>query len=68
MPLEEQVAILADFLMDEFGGPNRSEGAIEMAMRLFRERLEVWPKHVEVYVEGQGHQVYVPAQSDWNEQ
>ena len=36
-PLEKQVEELAQFLMDEFGGPKESEGAIEMAIRLLNE-------------------------------
>jgi|SaaInlStandDraft_4_1057021.scaffolds.fasta_scaffold414110_1 hypothetical protein len=34
--LKEQVDILAKFLMDEFGGPQENEGAIEMAIRLLK--------------------------------
>ncbi len=34
MPLEAQVDLLAEFLIDYFGGPWRSMGAIEMAIRL----------------------------------
>ena len=37
MTLEEQVDILAKFLMDEFNGPIKSEGAVEMAIRLLNE-------------------------------
>ena len=37
MPPEEQVKILADFLMQEFGDEIKDEGAIEMAIRLLKE-------------------------------
>lgn len=40
MPLEEQVDRLATLLLDRFGGPTRSEGAIEMACRLLNEQAD----------------------------
>jgi hypothetical protein len=36
--LAEQIAELAKVLMEEFGGPTRSEGAVDMAIRLLREQ------------------------------
>ena len=34
LPIEKQIDLLATYLMKEFGGPIKSEGAIEMAVRL----------------------------------
>lgn len=37
---EEQIGVLADFIMAEFAGmePSRNEGAVECAMRIMREQ------------------------------
>ena len=37
LPIEKQIDLLATYLMKEFGGPIKSEGAIEMAVRLLEE-------------------------------
>lgn len=36
--LEEQILLLANVLMDEFGGPVMDESACEMAIRVLREQ------------------------------
>lgn len=36
--LSHQIADLAEVLMQEFGGPTRDEGAVEMAIRVLREQ------------------------------
>lgn len=38
LELDLQVELLAKVLMEEFGGPTQSEGAIEMAIRVMREQ------------------------------
>jgi len=37
MPLEEQIDLLAQYLMENFGDEIKNEGAIEMAIRLLEE-------------------------------
>lgn len=43
LPLENQVELLANYLMEEFDGPTRNEGAIEMAVRLLEEYRNARP-------------------------
>lgn len=51
MPLDQQVEQLANLLLDEFGGPTRSEGAIEMACRLLVEQKEALDRIGLAYIE-----------------
>lgn len=37
LSLEDQINRLANFLIEEYGGPTRDEGAVEMAVRLLKE-------------------------------
>ena len=41
--IEKQIDLLAQYLMENFGGPTKSEGAIEMAVRLLEEYRNAKP-------------------------